>query len=138
MFDIESYRKFLLLNLIETFSPLTTPDEERRYKELTQKPDYRDAGVFRGSWAEKLMMIGLLEGKRSTLLRQISVRFGFPPEEVVWRIRRLNSLEELDAHLEQVLCARSLDDMGLLDSTDSTTGYVWRDAFGDAGRDPTL
>jgi len=121
MSDLENYGKFLLLNLIDTFSLLKTPEEERRFKELKQKPEYREAGVFRDTWVEKLMMIGLLEGKRSTLLRQISARFGPPPEELVWRIRRLKSLDELDAHLERVLTARSIEDMELLGSTDSTT-----------------
>jgi len=121
MSDLENYGKFLLLNLIDTFSLLKTPEEERRFKELKQKPEYREAGVFRDTWVEKLMLIGLLEGKRSTLLRQISAKFGPPPEELVWRIRRLKSLDELDAHLERVLTARSIEDMELLGSTDSTT-----------------
>jgi len=95
MSDLENYGKFLLLNLIDTFSLLKTPEEERRFKELKQKPEYREAGVFRDTWVEKLMLIGLLEGKRSTLLRQISAKFGPPPEELVWRIRRLKSLDEL-------------------------------------------
>ena len=121
MSDLENYGKFLLLNLIDTFSLLKTPEEERRFKELKQKPEYREAGVFRDTWVEKLMLIGLLEGKRSTLLRQISAKFGPPPEELVWRIRRLKSLDELDAHLERVLTARSIEDMELLGSTESTT-----------------
>ncbi len=67
-----------------------------------------------------MMINGLLEGKRSTLLRQIKARFGSPPDEVVWKIRRLKSLDELDAHLDNVLTARSVEDMGLLGPTDAT------------------
>jgi hypothetical protein len=139
MFDIDSHRKFLLLSLVDTYSPLATPEEEKRYKELTENPEYNDAAVFRGSWVERLMMIGLLEGKRATLLRQISVRFGYPPEEIVWKIRRLNSLEELDTYLERVVRVRTLDDMGLLSWTDSDTAHVWRDALGeeDEEEEPT-
>ena len=121
MFDLDDYRKFLMLNLVETFTPIMTPEEERQFKEATLKPQYRDKGVFRDTWAEELMINGLLEGKRSTLVRQISVRFGSPPDEVVWKIRRLKSLDELDAHLDNVLTARSLEDMRLLGPTDSTT-----------------
>ena len=121
MSDLEDYRKFLMLNLVETFTPIMTPDAERQFKEAMLKPEYRDKGVFRDTWAEELMMNGLLEGKRSTLLRQISARFGPPPDEVVWKIRRLESLDELDAHLDNMLTARSLEDMGLLGPTHSTT-----------------
>ena len=121
MSDLEDYRKFLMLNLVETFTPIMTPEEERQFKEAMLKPEYRDKGVFRDTWAEELMINGLLEGKRSTVLHQISAKFGPPPEEIVWRIRRLDSLEELDVHLEKVLTARSLDDIGILGSSDSIT-----------------
>ena len=121
MSDLDDYRKFLMLNLVETFTPIMMPEEERQFKEATLKPQYRDKGVFRDTWAEELMINGLLEGKRSTLVRQISARFGSPPDEVVWKIRRLKSLDELDAHLDNVLTARSLEDMRLLGPTDSTT-----------------
>jgi len=114
MSDLEDYRKFLMLNLVETFTPIMTPEEERQFKEAMLKPEYRDKGVFRDTWAEELMMNGLLEGKRSTLLHQIGAKFGPPPEEIVWKIRRLESLDELDAHLQKVLTAPSLDDMGIL------------------------
>ncbi len=113
-----NFGKLLLLTVIETFSPLKTPEEKRQFKEATLKPQYRDKGVFRDTWAEELMINGVLEGKRSTLLRQISARFGSPPDEVVWKIRRLKSLDELDAHLDNVLTARSLEDMGLLGPND--------------------
>src|SRR3972149_6864410 len=108
MSDLEDYRKFLMLNLVETFTPIMTPEEERQFKEAMLKPEYRDKGVFRDTWAEELMINGLLEGKRSTLLHQISAKFGPPPEEIVWRIRRLDSLEELDAQLQKVLTAPPL------------------------------
>ena len=60
------------------------------------------------------------EAKRSTLLRQMNARFGRPADELVWRVRRLESLDELDAYLDNVLTARSLEDVGLLGPTDGT------------------
>lgn len=116
-----NYRKFLLLTVLETFSPLKTPEEKRRFQELMEKPKYRRTREFRQTWVDHLTLIGLLEAKRSTLLRQISAKFGPPPDELVWKIRRLKSLDELDAHLDNVLTARSLEDMELLGPTDSTT-----------------
>ncbi len=41
MSDTKNYRKFLLLNLIETFSPLETPGQEREFQRLMQKAKYR-------------------------------------------------------------------------------------------------
>jgi len=124
MSDLDHYRKFLMLDLAEILMPAETPEEERQFKEATLKPEYRDKGTFRDTWAEEVMMNGLLQGKRSTLLRQIGARFGSPPEWVVRKIRRLESIDELDAHLDNVLTARSLEDMGLLAPTDLTTGTL--------------
>lgn len=41
MSETEDYRKFLLLNLIETFWPLETPEEEREFQRLMQKASFR-------------------------------------------------------------------------------------------------
>jgi len=38
MSETENYSKFLLLNLIETFWPLETPEEEREFRRLMEKP----------------------------------------------------------------------------------------------------
>ena len=124
MSDLEHYRKLLMLDLVETFTPVMTPEEERQFKDATLKAEYRDKGVFRDTWAEEVMINGLLEGKRSTLLRQINARFGSPPEGVARRILRLQSLDELDAHLNNLLTARSLENMELLGPTDLTSGAL--------------
>ena len=94
MSHLDQYRKYLMMNLVETLTPIMTPEEQRQFKDATLKPQYRDKGVFRDTWAEEMMINGLLEGKRSTLLRQISARFGSLPDEVVWKVRRLKSLDE--------------------------------------------
>ena len=121
-----NFGKLLLLTVIETFSPLKTPEDRRRFQELMEKPEYRRTRDFRQTWVDHLTMIGFLEAKRSTLLRQISAKFGPPPDELVWKIRRQRSLDELDAHLDNVLTARSLEDMGLLGPTNSTAANTDR------------
>ena len=73
------------------------------------------------TWAEKIekkgreegLKEGLLEGKREALLRQLETKFGPLSEEMISRVRAVQSLEELDACLDRVLVAASLDDMGL-------------------------
>jgi len=121
MSDLDQYRKFMMLGLVDSLTPAETSEEERLFKDATLKPEYRDKGTFRDTWAEEVMMNGLLEGKRSTLLRQIGARLGSVPKWVVWRIRRLKSLDDLDTLLDQVVTAWSLEDLALLRPTDSST-----------------
>ena len=56
---------------------------------------------------------GMLEGKRGALLRLLAAKFGPLPEEMISRVRAVQSLQELDAYLDRVLLAASLEEMGL-------------------------
>jgi hypothetical protein len=51
---------------------------------------------------------GREEGKRETLLRQLSAKFGPLPEAMILRVNALQSGSELDLYLERLLTARSL------------------------------
>jgi hypothetical protein len=57
----------------------------------------------------------MLEGRREALLRQLTTKFGPLPEEITSKVRAIQSLSELDLHLDRVLVATSLRDMGLGD-----------------------
>jgi predicted transposase YdaD len=52
-------------------------------------------------------------GKRETLLRLLTAKFGPLSEAVVLRVNALESGNELDLCLERLLTARSLEDLGL-------------------------
>ena len=73
------------------------------------------------TWAEKLMEkgreegleVGLLKGKRETLLRQLAAKFGPLSVVTTARVEAIESLDELDGLLERVLTATSLEDMKL-------------------------
>jgi predicted transposase YdaD len=69
------------------------------------------------TWAEKLEEKGRVEGReqgvRQTLLRQLGLRFGPISEDVRRRIEAIGSLERLNQIAEQILVARSLEEMGL-------------------------
>ena len=69
------------------------------------------------TWADKIQQEGreegLLEGKRSTLLQQMTTKFGPVSPEVRSGIEALESVEKLDGLLRRVLTASSLEDMGL-------------------------
>ncbi len=62
---------------------------------------------------KKGLIDGRREGKRETLLRQLTKKFGSLSEDVTTRVRSLESVDELDAYLDRVLTATSLEEMEL-------------------------
>lgn len=56
---------------------------------------------------------GLVVGKRDSLRKLLALRFGVLPQETETRLQALNTEAELDALLERVLTAPTLQDMGL-------------------------
>lgn len=67
------------------------------------------------TWGDRLREEGLVQGKRETLIRLLTARFGPLPEQVRGRIDALSSPEELDPYLDRVLTAATLEDIGLSD-----------------------
>lgn len=105
---------------IDTYFVLAGAQREKLDRALSQKR-YREVRKMQMTWAEKIEKKsrkegreeGLKEGKREALLRQLETKFGPLSEEMISRVRAVQSLEELDACLDRVLVATSLDDMGL-------------------------
>ncbi len=62
---------------------------------------------------KKGLIDGKREGKRETLLRLLTKKYGPLSEEVTTRVRSLESVDELDAYLDRVLTATSLEEMEL-------------------------
>jgi len=65
------------------------------------------------TWGDKLLLKGLIQGKRETLKRQLTSKFGSLPSEVSTRIDSIESEHELDEYLERVLTAQSFEEVGL-------------------------
>jgi len=117
-------KKFLLLNLIETYFKLTAAQKEI-FDRLQSKKEYREAKEMELTWAdemreeglrkglEKGREEGLITGKRETLLRQLVTKFGPLPERTKSRVRAMDSVDELDVYVDRVLTAKSLEEMGL-------------------------
>jgi hypothetical protein len=61
----------------------------------------------------KAELKGVLKGKRETLLRLLTARFGVLPEATVARIAAVTSDSELDTYLDRFVTANSLEDIGL-------------------------
>jgi hypothetical protein len=64
-------------------------------------------------YEERGIAKGTLQTLRRTLSKLLRARFGELPERVVARIEAMESEAELDALLERVLMASSLEEMGL-------------------------
>ena len=121
---LDEAKQVLLIDLIETYFPLSVKQMDR-YQRLVSREEYRKVQDVELTWAEKLMEkgreeglekgreAGLLEGKREALLQILTAKFGPLSELTTKHVQAIDSADELDNRLEQVLTAASLAEMGL-------------------------
>lgn len=83
-------------------------DPAMKNKFVSTAQQLRNEGKVEGRAEGKVE--GLTEGRVSTLLRQITRRFGAADDTVVERVRSA-TLEELDTWADRILDATSLDDL---------------------------
>ena len=106
------YARLLLYDVVQTFMPVPE-DMRERYEEILAGEEYRHLREYETTWAERLMLRGFFEGKRQTLKRQLTSKFGQLPPWVEGRIDAIASEPELDLYLEGILTAACLSDLGL-------------------------
>jgi predicted transposase/invertase (TIGR01784 family) len=108
--------KYLLLNIIETYFRLSV-EEAKTFRQLLSGKEYRKMQDTELTYFEELelkgMLKGVLQGKRETLLRLLTAKFGPLPASVVHQIEAVTSTSELDTYLDRFVDANSLDDIGL-------------------------
>src|SRR6185369_6997555 len=123
--------RVLLVNCVETYLQLEGRDAEELDALLARSQD-EEVRVMRArklSWAEQIFTEGREEGEeigvqkgveqgmeqgvRQTLLRQLRLRFGPLSDEVKRRVEEIHSVERLNQLADQILGARSLEEMGL-------------------------
>jgi len=107
---LDGLSNFLLANCVETYLQLTGRDAEEM-KVLEAQGGTEEVRVMRRklTWAEQIFE----EGVRKTLLRQLGLRFGPLSDEVKRRVEEIHSVERLNLMADQILVARSLEEMGL-------------------------
>lgn len=110
--DLTDQKRFLLVNCVETYLELT-PRETAELTALRSHESDREVHEMRMTWADRMEAKGRQEALRSVLLYQLGQRFGPLPERVRRRIETIRSMERLTRLTEQVLVARSLDEMEL-------------------------
>ncbi len=111
--DVELKR--LLVNVVETYFELDAGQKEE-LRRLLATEEYEGMQETEMTYFDELeergRQKGREEGKRETLLRQLTAKFGPLSEAVALRVNALES-GELDLCLERLLTARSIDELGL-------------------------
>jgi hypothetical protein len=118
--DLAELPRFVLVNWVETYLQLNDEDAAR-YDALRALEGNREIQAMQRTWAEKMeakgeargRAAGKAEGVRETLLRQLRQRFGPLPVEAERRLGEVSSIARLNRLADQVLVARSLEEMGL-------------------------
>jgi hypothetical protein len=113
--ELNEALKYLLVNVIETFFELSEEDAEEYRRMISRKED-RAVQEMELTWADRLMEkgreVGVLQGKRETLVRLLTAKFGVLPDETKARVVVLSSTD-LDRALDRVLTAGTLDELQL-------------------------
>lgn len=120
---LDELRRFLLAHCVETYLELQGRDAEEFEVLWSREPD-REARTMFMTWSERLEAKGWqkgleegieqgLEQVRRILLRQLSLRFGPLSASVRQRVDAIHSVDRLTRLAEQVLVARSLDEIDL-------------------------
>jgi len=110
--ELDDALKYLLVNVIETYFRLSG-EEVGRFRRLFSGKEYRKMQEVELTYFDELELKGVLKGKRETLLRQLTAKFGPLPEHTVSRIAATGSAAELDTYLDRVLTAKTLVEIGL-------------------------
>ncbi len=117
-------QKFLLLHVIDSYFTLTA-GQKKNFSNLLLNKEYREVRKMVVTWAdeiaekaraeglEKGRQTGLISGKREAVLKLLTTKFGPLPEHATLRLHAMESLDDLDACLDRVLTAKSLEEMGL-------------------------
>lgn len=129
---LDPARAELIGGFFETYLKLTAQEEEEFYREL-DKMDQKEALAIMQittSWHEKGRLEGRIEGKiegkiektQEIICKFLARRFGVESAEIQEKVRRMTSLETLDAVLTEIFAADSFAEAervidGALDKT---------------------
>lgn len=100
------------MNIVETYLELSDTDQQE-FLQIVQREELAEVRRMMTIYEQR----GMLEGQRRSLLRAVRLKFGEPPEAVEARIRALGTEAELDACLDRVMLASTLQETGLLESS---------------------
>lgn len=121
---MDEARIALLTNVVEVYLKLE-PAEQQAFEEMVATPEgeevarmisvYEQRGMQKGieQGIEQGVEQGILRGKKTTVLRQMEVKFGELPERVRVQVEAISDPEELDRLADLIVTADSLNQMRL-------------------------
>ena len=107
--SLNEAEKSLLINFIVTCFQLT-PDEEADFQRLLERGEHREV---REIYFDKLKRQGAVEAMQNMLSKQLQAKFGSLSQEIVDRVRKIESEDELQKIAEKFVTASSLAELGL-------------------------
>jgi hypothetical protein len=122
--DLTDQERFLLVNCVETYLQLD-PEDAAALNALQAREGNQETQAMTMTWADRMvekgkkegLRLGRQEGRREAvrdvLLLQLGRRFGPLPDAIRHSVESIASMERLTRLTEQVLVARSLDEMEL-------------------------
>jgi hypothetical protein len=119
--ELSGLGRFLLVNCVETHLELKGK-AVAEYAALRQASGNQGVETMKTTWADRMreegVELGIRQGVKQgvdalkqVLLSQLSQRFGPLPESVRKRVQSINSMEPLTRIAEEILVARSLDEV---------------------------
>jgi len=106
--QLDEARKAVLINIVETYMTLSTIEEDD-FRRILGQEELQGVTAMLTVYEER----GIIKGKRDALLKLLQCKFGDLPEAVVARVQTIDTEAAVDALLERVLGATTLEDMGL-------------------------
>ena len=126
--DVDEERRFLLVNLVETYLRLTGREAEE-YAELVARQGNEEVRDMELTWAGRIQQKGYelgeqaglergreqgrVQGARQVALDLLEKRFGSLSTKTVRKVEAIEDLEDLLRLSERLLQARSLRDLDL-------------------------
>jgi len=105
--NITQAQAVLLAYFVETYLPLTQAEQEE-FEGLIQREEV-SVMQFITSWERK----GMIQARREVLLYQLNEKFGTVPPSISQQVQIIESADELDRLLRQLIHANSIVEMGL-------------------------
>ncbi len=120
---IREHHRLLLVNCVETYLPLNGREAEE-YATLSSAQKSPEIKTMQLTWADQIEAMGVLKGReeglqagadrlRSTVVRQLTQRFGKIPSPLRKRLKAIRSVDELGAIADRIFVVGSIDELGL-------------------------
>ena len=113
--NVDDARRALLTNIIETYLPLKAEQQEE-LRQMIAAPEAREIQAMISVYEKRGIEIGIDQGKRESLLRQMRRKFGDVPDEVIRLIEAIKDSDEVDRIFDRVVDGATLEDLHFLEA----------------------